>query len=334
MNRQTEYFTVSGLDGLIAFRPAGRRHVVQFGDVFAAPDQRDELLKSFVQFAAARRRRIVTVQLGASDAELYSRRGFTVNQLGASYARSLDGFSLSGKRFVQLRNKISRAKRAGIVVDEVGNGGSPGDGLEGLAAIDRKWLHSKGRHVKELAFMVGELGGPAGHLRRLFVASNEAGEVVAYVSFAPVYGTRSGWLHDLSRRDPDAPPGVLELVVVTAVDRFRSEGAPYLHFGFTPFTSLDAGHEVPGHSPLVSRAVRLLAERGSAMYPAATQLAYKEKWGLDLIQPEYIAFQGRMTPGRSVESAAADELDLTDDAVLRRLNRRLPSTVGHGGAAG
>ena len=42
----------------------------------------------------------------------------------------------------------------------------------------------------------------------------------------------------------------------------------------------------------------VLAKHGSAIYPAASQLAYKEKWGLDLVQPEYIAFQGGISPRR------------------------------------
>ena len=44
-------------------------------------------------------------------------------------------------------------------------------------------------------------------------------------------------------------------------------------------------------------AIRMLAEHGSAIYPAASQLAYKEKWALDQIQPEYVAFQRRVSIG-------------------------------------
>ena len=45
-------------------------------------------------------------------------------------------------------------------------------------------------------------------------------------------------------------------------------------------------------SRLTARILRFLAAHGSAVYPAADQLAYKEKWGLDVVEPEYVAFQG------------------------------------------
>ena len=135
-------------------------------------------------------------------------------------------------------------------------------------------------------------GGSAQPSRRLFAALDETGTERAYVSFTPVFGTQSGWLLDLSRRRPDAPPGALELIVVRAIEAFQAERASYLHFGFTPFTSLSPTHGVPGASRVAACILRFLAKHGSAIHPAASQLAYKEKWGPDLMQPEYIAFQG------------------------------------------
>jgi lysylphosphatidylglycerol synthetase-like protein (DUF2156 family) len=293
VNADTQHFTVAGIDGLIAYRNAGRGTIVQLGGVFAGPEDQRALLAEFIDHARATRRRIAAVQLMRADAELYAAHGFTVNQLGADYARSLASFSLKGKKHMQLRNKVSRARRAGITVVEVGTALlETGPLAAELDVIDRSWLRAKGRHVKELTFMVGERGGDAQHLRRLFVAVDAEGKAVGYVSFSPVHGGRSGWLHDLSRRLPDAPPGVLELIVVTAVEAFQAEGAGHLHFGFTPFTSLDEAQEVDGASGIVRRIIAFLAAHGSAIYPAADQLAYKEKWGLDEIEPEYIAFQG------------------------------------------
>lgn len=288
LNQATQHFVIPGVDGVIAYQLAGRKTIVQLGGVFADPADQPLLLGAFLDFAHLAKRHVVAVQLMRPDADLYAAHGFTVNQFGADYARSLGGFSLGGKKHMQLRNKISRARRAGVTVVEV-SGTLPA----ALDDIDREWLRSKGRHVKELKLMVGERGGPAQTRRRLFVANDEAGAALAYVSFSPVHGARSGWLHDLSRRRPDAPPGVLELIVNTAVEAFRAEGgAGYLHFGFTPFTNLSDEHEVPGASRVTARLLRLLAAHGSAIYPAADQLAYKEKWGLDVVEPEYLGFQG------------------------------------------
>jgi lysylphosphatidylglycerol synthetase-like protein (DUF2156 family) len=295
LNDGTQRMRVDGIDGFVAYRAAGRRHLIQLGGVFAAKEDQDELLDHFLHLAHRERKKVVSVQLQRDDADRYAARGFTVNQFGASYAVSLNEFSLAGKAHMRLRNKISRARRSGLVVREVGPE-PPADVVAQLDAVDRTWLRGKGRHVKELRFMVGERSGPGTPWRRLFVAADEAGEVTAYVTFAPVGGGRPGWLHDLSRRSPAATPGTMELIVATAIDAFKAEGVRFLHFGLTPFTGLDRQHELErSSSRAAAGAVRFLAAHGRAVYPAADQLAYKMKWSPDVITPEYIAFSGAVS---------------------------------------
>ncbi|MGC9542251.1 bifunctional lysylphosphatidylglycerol flippase/synthetase MprF [Streptomyces sp. UG1] len=284
LNSGNEYFRDQRWNGVCAYRRSGR-HVLQFGGPFTAPAHREQLLDSFVAHAG---RRLVAVQLQREDAELYAAHGFTVNQIGASYAVDLARFTLRGSRFVRLRNKISRARRAGLEVAEV----QPGDDCAELDRVDEPWLRDKGRHVKELQFLVGQRTGPLQRHRRLFVGRIE-GEAVGYINYSPVYGSRPGWLHDLSRRRPDAPPGVMEALNATVMEHLVADGAGWLHFGFTPFTGLDEEHEVPGHSRTFARFARLLAERGKAIYPAVSQLEYKEKWAPHVVLPEYIAFLGK-----------------------------------------
>lgn len=290
LNTGNEYFTDPAVDGVVAFRRAGR-YLIQFGGVFAPEVDQECVLRSFLDFARSGRRKVVAIQLQRADADLYARCGFTVNQVGSSYAVRLPEYSLRGTRFMKLRNKISRAKRSGLEVSEVPYEECADD----IAAIDREWLRSKGRHVKEIEFLVGECGGPVQHHRRLLVARHD-GAMMGYISYSPAYGSRPGWLHDLSRRAAAAPPGVMEAINLHAMEGFRDEGAQWLHFGFTPFTGLSPEHEVLGASDMTSRFMRFLADRGEKVYPAASQLAYKEKWGPQLVLPEYLAFDGRASP--------------------------------------
>ena len=112
-----------------------------------------------------------------------------------------------------------------------------------LDEISRLWLESKGK--KELDFMVGEIGGPDDHDRRIFLVLDSSENPIAFISYVPVWGSeRPGYLHDLTRRIPDAPSGAMELCNAEAIARLRAEGVKYLHFGFTPFIIDGAESEV------------------------------------------------------------------------------------------
>ena len=129
--------------------------------------------------------------------------------------------------------------------------------------------------------MIGELGEPENRERRsssLAIVCSAGGvhHLCARV------GANPGYLHDLTRHVPGAPVGTMELINGSAIDRFREEGVPYLHFGFTPF--IVSGAEPAGFNRLFSRSVELLGRYGSAVYPAQTQVSYKLKWGPDLIE--------------------------------------------------
>ncbi|MFJ8885243.1 DUF2156 domain-containing protein [Streptomyces sp. NPDC102402] len=285
LNSGNSTFTLPGTDGVIVYRRTGG-YAVQFGGPFAAPDAYGALLDGFRRYVKDEGLNLVGVQLQRADAERYAERGFTVNQVGASWAVRLPEFSLRGTRFMQLRNKISRAHRNGLQIVEV----TAEDWQGAIATIDEAWLGSKGG-AHQLEFLVGQIGGEPQSRRRLF-AGTIGGAPVAYISYSPVYGERAGWMHDLSRRVPEGSPGLMEAINAHAIEVFRTEGVEWLHFGFTPFTGLDASHELDGHSPAFQWLMHALWAEGAALYPAQTQLSYKQKWAPDELIPEYVAFDG------------------------------------------
>ncbi|MGH3875977.1 MAG: phosphatidylglycerol lysyltransferase domain-containing protein [Actinophytocola sp.] len=294
LNEGNRYFSVEDRPGLIAYRPAGRRYWVQLTGACAADADRGPLDRAFADAARAARKRVIAVQLNRADAERAATADWVVNQFGCSYSIDLAQFSLRGQKFVKTRNMIARSRREGVTVSE-----AAADRLAvpefaaQLDGVDAAWLRNKGRHVKELRLMIGERGGAMQNRRRLFVAEVD-GRVVAYISYSPVYGERAGWLYDLTRRAPDAPPGVIEHVFSEAAQTFRDEKVGWLHLGLTPFVGLHPEHAVPTSSRLLNSALSLIGERGSALYPAKGQLAFKLKWRPQSVTPEYIAFPRRV----------------------------------------
>ncbi|MFO0578009.1 MAG: DUF2156 domain-containing protein [Polyangia bacterium] len=277
-------FTVPDLPGFIAYREHGRTWFL-FGGVHAPGPLRGALLDRFLQAAGNKRCGVIGVQVRLDQAALFRDRGFTTNCFGQSYGLRLDRFKLSGTARMKLRNKIKRARALGLRVCELGRE-LPRDAamFARLDAISDGWLRNKGK--KELDFMIGELGGPQEELRRVFVALDPQDRALGFITYVPAYGERPGYLHDLTRRAEDAPPGTMELINAEAMARLAAEGATYLHFGFTPFV-FDAD-EPAGHSPVLRAVFRLLARYGRFVYPAQSQVDYKRKWGPELVEPELL----------------------------------------------
>jgi lysylphosphatidylglycerol synthetase-like protein (DUF2156 family) len=277
-------FTIDGIDGLLAYREQGK-HLIVFGGVHAPAALREKLLDAFLGFAAERRRRVVVVELRASQIALFADRGFSVNQFGTSFSLGLRRFSLAGSSKMRLRNKISRARKAGLRVLEVGPD-VPRDErtFADLDAVSSEWLRSKG---KELEFMIGEIGSPEETERRIFMAVDTSNRPVGFITYVPAWGRMPGVLHDLTRRLPTAPVGAMELCNAHAIERLIADGAEYLHFGFTPF--ITDGVEHPAANKLASWLVRQIRRYGGRLYPAESQARYKLKWAPDIVEREYLA---------------------------------------------
>ncbi len=292
LNKGTQHFRAANLPGFIAYREAGR-YLFQLGSVYAPPESRAALLQEFCAKAARERRSICALQLRGPDVAIYEQAGFHVNQLGLSYSLELATFQTAGTRFMKMRNKIARARASGLKIVELGVDVPRTRAVwDQLYAVTESWLSSKGRHVKELDFMIGEIGQPTNTFRRVFAAM-DGDRVVGFICYVPCYGEYRGYMHDLSRRTRDAAPGVMELVNISAIERFKAEGVAYLNFGFTPFIGLSGETDnAPSRSAVVSWVVKMLAKHGKAIYPASSQAEYKMKWNPRRIEPEYLAFQG------------------------------------------
>jgi lysylphosphatidylglycerol synthetase-like protein (DUF2156 family) len=290
LSRRNLRFSVPGTSGFVPFRRQARHRLV-LGGVHAPAECRAPLLDAFLRDSARDEEQVVALQVRARDVALFRSRGFRVDAFGSTFGLGLETFTFAGTKRMKLRNRIKRARDAGVTVAELGRDRACPPGLwTQLGEISRAWLETKGGH--ELDVLVGELGQPGDPERRIFVAFDRQEQPLGFITYVPVWGERPGVLHDLTRRVPDAPTGVMELINATALARFQAEGLRFLHFGFTPFLVGMGGAVVerPDHW-LVPRLVRFIGRWGRAIYPARTQLQYKQKWAPELVETEYIAFQ-------------------------------------------
>ncbi|KIH86022.1 DUF2156 domain-containing protein [Pseudomonas batumici] len=289
-------FTVEGLAGYLPFQDDGKCLFILTG-VISAADNRESLLKAFISHAVEHGRELCCVQLRQDQAPLFERLGFQVNQMGCSYTLDLERFSMAGSPFMSLRNKIKRAEKAGVIVKELGVDLPNGpDQQRMLSSITEEWLKAKGSK-KLLSFMVGDLAANGLNKERIFVAVLND-KIVGFISYVPAFGEYNGWMHDLTRRLAEVPPGTMELVNVEAIKRFKQEGEKYLNFGLTPFYGVDDEFDTyTSRSHLLKWILSALEKYGQRIYPAASQVAYKLKWQPMVVTPEYFATYGKFRVG-------------------------------------
>ena len=110
-------------------------------------------------------------------------------------------------------------------------------------------------------------------LRTRVLVAKSPGRIEAFVNIIPSYVGSDGNF-DLMRRRPDAPNSIMDLLLVSLAELFRSEGRTGMNLGLAPLTNLEGGG-------LAARALRVIAERDSKAFNFKGLRAYKDKWRPD-----------------------------------------------------
>ncbi len=154
--------------------------------------------------------------------------GFRTLHVGSEAFIDLDRFSLDGPRMRNLRQTCRRATRDGdLRVEEYTQETARNE----LQNVYQSWLDSRIRSFR-MRLLVGGPGFHTKDTRRFFVCKS-AGVPVAFVTVTPGWNGK-GWGLDMMARDPNAPPGAMEFLIMETALRFRNEGAHVLSLGACP----------------------------------------------------------------------------------------------------
>jgi lysylphosphatidylglycerol synthetase-like protein (DUF2156 family) len=283
---------------------------VVLGDPVCAPEVGEQVTQSFLDVCARHHWSVAFYQASPAYLATYHALGLRAWKMGEEAILSPQTFTLQGSAMANVRTSARRAERDAVRISWY-EGVPPSEVMQQLEQVSSAWLeHKAGSHAGETGFSTGRLDGvienaeradaiallsvpfhnPPRAVPRLVsgVATTSAGTARAFVTFTPIYGgvtpgttTSSnqssgqgwGWSLDLMRRVPDASPGVMELLLVRALERFQSCGAHVVSFGLVALA--DTSQEM---TPVERKLVSLATDGLHLMQHRETLFNFKQKF--------------------------------------------------------
>src|SRR6266480_2600963 len=302
------FLTLDGA-GLVNYRLVSNVAVV-LGDPVCSSEAYEQVTQSFLDFCAHQKWHVAFYQAASEHLAAYRARNLHAFKMGEEAILYPQTFTLRGSAMANVRISSRRAERDGVTPHWY-QGVPPREVMRQLEQVSSAWLeHKTGSHAAETGFSTGRLDeviesaeradaiahlsvpfhNPPRAVPRLVtgVATTSAGTACAFVTFTPIYGGVTpetttpgnqsssqgwGWSLDLMRRVPDAPPGVMELLLVRALERFPSCGALVVSFCLVALA--DTSQEM---TPVERKLVSLATDGLHMMEHRETLFNFKQKF--------------------------------------------------------
>lgn len=206
--------------------------------------------------------------------------GWTTLPVGEETVLHPATFSMTGKRWQDVRSSLNRATKNGVRAEWTRHADLRPAVARQITEISELWVAEK--NLPEMGFTLGGLDELRDPDVALMLALDDDDTVLAVTSWLPTWrdGEVVGWTLDFMRRRPDSMNGVMEFVIASSALAMKEQGVEFLSLSAAPLAS--AG---PADGP-ATQTERVLTFLGRVLEPAygfQTLLTFKKKF-----QPEFV----------------------------------------------
>src|ERR1041385_7621131 len=280
-------------DGIDWFFSANGRAVIAYrfesdvllviGDPIGPAEEIPPLLESFERFCREHDWTFAFYQARPERLAQYRSRGWRAVHVGEDPVLWTDRFTLAGPAMGVVRRQVGKLERSGYEVRHFVPGrrsltDAPDHAriVDALREISADWLH--GREGGEKGFCMGRFDPSTLDDVWLAIAWHPGtGQIDAFCTWTPVWARR-GWALDLVRRRPEAPTGIMELLVTRSVEEARAHGDTMLSLSLSALVKVDPATGEPDSSPATDPARAFLIERLSRFYDFQGLFRWKRKF--------------------------------------------------------
>ena len=259
------------------------------GDPVGPRDALPELLTSVASFAERRGLRIAALGASSATKPLFEQLGLRSLYFGDEAIVDTTSFSLEGRAIRKVRQSVSRLEKLGYSCQLASVGTLDASTVAESEAATLRWLGD----VDERGFSMALDADIASHEETLLVlARDERGELAGVLHLVPSFG-RSAVSLSMMRRDPEAPNGLTEYMIVKTIEELRDRGVDEISLNFAAFARLL-------HSPdgVAERLARRLLQVADSFFQIERLYRFNEKFNPSW-EARYLMYEGSLTLPRT-----------------------------------
>jgi phosphatidylglycerol lysyltransferase len=225
----------------IAYRISGKYAVVLENPVAENEFERIKCIKAFEIFCKENGLSDVYYRVVPESISLYHELKKKSILIGEEATVDTFAFTLEGKEMKSVRNAINKTTSMGFVCKEYSLPLKDGF-IQKLRAVSDEWLRTLER--EELVFSQGIFDEQEIKQQTVLTIENEEEKVVAFVNIIPDYKAGEG-TYDLMRKTSDSPNGIMDFMMISLFEFFKSRQIQFVNIGFAPFSGLEKASGLP-----------------------------------------------------------------------------------------
>jgi phosphatidylglycerol lysyltransferase len=281
-------------NAFIMYRMQGRSWIA-LGDPVGPRTEHEQLIWKFRELCDRYSGRPVFYLVDGEGLSTYVDIGLSVLKLGDDARVPLETFSLDDAKREKLREVHRRIQAHGLGFGMLNSAQVPPLVVE-LKVISDAWREATGS--REKGFSSGVFDPSYVSCFPCALVVEPGGRIVAFATLWASGGKEELAL-DLMRYRPDAPPGVMDFLLVELMLGGRAKGYRWFNLGIAPLTTL----ERQSLAPLWHRIGGLIYRQSEHFHDIATLRRYEDQFS-PVWRPKYLAAPGGITTPRVLRDIA------------------------------
>lgn len=235
------FFMPQNIRAFIAYRTSGKYAVVLENPVAENGEEMKKCIESFERFCEENGLTDIYYRVLPESISVYHELKKKSILIGEEATVDTLDFTLEGKEMKSVRNAINKTTSMGFVCKEYQPPLMDGF-IQKLRAVSDEWLRMLER--EELVFSQGVFEEQEIKQQTVLAVENDEEKVVAFMNIIQDYNKGEG-TYDLMRKTSDSPNGIMDFMMISLFDFFKSRGIQYVNLGFAPFSGLEKASGLP-----------------------------------------------------------------------------------------